>query len=239
METLYSGPNITVARYRMRSSQGLDKIDTKGNEHLFIPLTGEVELSGPAFHDPMKLMTKDVCYVPRDEQVQVKRLTETSELIIASAPARNKIAPYVKRFADVKPSDSGSDQAHRRIVLMLGEGDRAERFLCGYTESQKGNWTGFPPHRHDDKVEVYVFYGMNGKFGFQMVASEDSEEAYVVRDGDCVGIEKGYHPNVPDLTTSINFLWIMSARPESRNLSVNIHPAYKDVPTGSSPLTTK
>jgi len=34
----------------------------------------------------------------------------------------------------------------------------------------------------------------------------------------------------------MNFLWIISAKPEARDLSIDFHPDYKDMPVGSTHL---
>jgi 5-deoxy-glucuronate isomerase len=121
---------------------------------------------------------------------------------------------------------------------MIGESDKANRFLGGYVEGESGNWTSFPPHRHDGKPEVYVYYGMKDKFGIQAVLTEGQDTTYVVRDGDAVLIENGYHPNVAAPGTGMNFLWVISAPPERRDLSVNFHPVFEGMQSGPTHLKT-
>ncbi|MDA4128702.1 MAG: 5-deoxy-glucuronate isomerase [Thaumarchaeota archaeon] len=110
--------------------------------------------------------------------------------------------------------------------------------MAGFVEGESGNWTSFPPHKHDGKPEAYVYYGMGPRFGVQVVAGEE-EKAFVVRDGDAVAFEGGYHPNVATPTVGMNFIWIISADPRARNLAVDMHPDYKDVPTGQTHLKVK
>ena len=41
-----------------------------------------------------------------------------------------------------------------------------------------------------------------------------TERAYIVKDGDAVGFNDGYHPNVGDPTTKLRFHWMLSADPK-------------------------
>jgi len=79
---------------------------------------------------------------------------------------------------------------------------------------------------------------MGKRFGVQVVAGEEGH-AYVVREDDAVLFEKGYHPNVATPGVGMNFVWIISADPNDRNLAVEFHPEYKDMQSGPTHLTTK
>jgi 5-deoxy-glucuronate isomerase len=142
----------------------------------------------------------------------------------------------VKRFADQKVVNSGTAAYKRKVITAVGEGDPAERFIAGFVEGESGSWTSFPPHKHDGKPEVYVYYGMGKRFGVQLVVGKE-DNAYVVRDGDAVAFERGYHPNVATPGTGMNFLWIISADPKSRTLAVDLHPDYKEMPMGETHLS--
>jgi 5-deoxy-glucuronate isomerase len=64
---------------------------------------------------------------------------------------------------------------------------------------------------------------------------EAPELAEVVREGDCVVMPQGYHPNVAAPGGSINFLWIMAAHREVEDRQfgvVNVQPEYAGVRSG-------
>jgi 5-deoxy-glucuronate isomerase len=234
LETICSVPNMRVYRYRMRKSLELKSLKCGPNESLLIPIEGQVETAMQPGDETMVLKHKDVCYLPRGTDFAV-RADEPAELIWAEAPAERSFPRYVKRFSELKAIPAGDVSYRREITTAIGESDPANRFIAGFVEGMPGNWTSFPPHRHDGKPEVYIYYGMGKKFGVQIVADEE-ERAYVVRDGDAVAFERGYHPNVATPTVGINFLWIISADPKARNLSVGIHPDYRDAPMGQTHL---
>ena len=61
------------------------------------------------------------------------------------------------------------------------------------------------------------------------------ELAVVVREGDCVIMPEGYHPNVAAPGGAINFLWMMAANREDVDRQfgvVNVQPEYASGPSG-------
>jgi 5-deoxy-glucuronate isomerase len=234
-EVLCSIPAMKVQRLRMRKTLKVGGLAAPGRESVVTPVMGSVsvEMDG----EKMELAEKDACYVPRGKGFSLEA-TGDADVLWAQAPAAREHPAYVRRFAEVRPVVSGAEGYRRRIYTSIGEDDPAERFIVGFVEGDPGNWTSFPPHRHDGKPEVYVYYGMGKRFGLQLVAG-DEEKAYLVREGDAVLFEKGYHPNVATPGVGMNFVWVISADPAERNLSVELHPEYKDMPMGQTHLTTK
>ena len=233
-ETLCDSPSILMHRYRMKETPDL-AVKPGDKESLVVVMKGSVEIKGHGF-GPKKLGEMDVCYFPRDEEYAITRKSDFAEVIIAYAPAAKKYVPYVRKFEDIKPIAGGMGSYRRQIYNVITESDPANRFLGGFVKGEDGNWGGFPPHKHDGKPEVYVYFGMGKRFGIQMVLTEEKDSAYVVRDGDAVYFEKGYHPCVATPGAGMNFLWIISAKPEARDLSIDFHPDYKDMPVGSTHL---
>ena len=236
-EVLCDIPEMRVSRLRMR--ERLDVSDNSGDfEVLVFPLSGRVAVSVAGEGSEFELGEKDVCYVSKGREFRV-RASGKSDVLFARAPAALSYRSYVRRLSETKPVDSGLPPYSRRIFTLIGEKVPANRLILGLVEGQQGNWTSFPPHRHDGKPEVYVYYGMGKKFGVQVVSAEGDEKAFVVREGDAVLFERGYHPNVATPSVGMNFVWIISADPKSTNLAVELHPEYKDLPMGNTHLTTK
>jgi 5-deoxy-glucuronate isomerase len=236
-ETLCSIPVMTVRRRRLRTERSLENLRTGERESLVVPMMGKIEISSSSVSET-DLSERDICYLPKGTSFSL-RSDGPADFLWAEAPAEKSFGQYVKRFSEVRPIESGIPPYRRRIFTSLGESDPANRFIAGFVEGESGNWTSFPPHRHDGKPEVYVYYGMGRKFGVQVVASEEEEKAFVVREGDAVLFERGYHPNVATPSVGMNFVWIISADPAERNLAVSLHPEYKDLPMGQTHLTTK
>ena len=237
-EQLCSVSDLLVKRYRMRKTRELKALSAGANESLLVPLSGSAEVLLAGSRDAIHLGEKDTCYVPRGEEFSVKSAGPT-DLIWAEATAQETYKAYVRRFSEMKVIESGTPPYSRRVITTIGEDDPANRFIAGFVEGEPGNWTSFPPHKHDGKPEVYLYFGLGERFGVQVVGGRKEEKAFVVRDGDAVAFERGYHPNVATPGVGMSFLWIISADPKSRNLSVEFHPDYKDLPVGKTHLSVR
>jgi 5-deoxy-glucuronate isomerase len=231
-----SGRLVRIFAYRdfslyvFRGGRG-DNFKLRGGEEerLLFSLTGEVDLDGE------QLGTRDMAYIPPGEGANVS-LRAPADVYIASASSSSAARRFVKRFRGASVVESGLDNYRRTITVMIDIDDRAERFLAGYTEGEPGAWTSYPPHRHDNKPEAYIFYGMGKGFGVQLILDEAREAAYIVRDHDVVLIDRGYHPNVGTTLAGIKYAWIIAAPPGERDLSVNIHPEFASVPLPTTHL---
>lgn len=235
-ETLCSIPVMNVVRLRMREVMNVEGLMAGTAESAVTPIMGAVRVRTGGDR-VFQLQEKDVCYLPIGAEFDLEA-DKPVDVVWAQAPGKEKYEPYVKRFSDIKPVVSGLESYRRHIYTSIGEKDPANRLILGFVEGDSGNWTSFPPHRHDGKPEVYIYYGMGPRFGVQVVAAEE-ERAYLVREGDAVLFERGYHPNVATPGVGMKFVWIISANPEERNLSVELHPNYRDMPMGQTHLTTK
>ena len=134
---------------------------------------------------------------------------------------------------------AGSAASERDLNILLGKNVTAGRIMAGVTFSAPGNWTSWPPHEHAAMLEeAYLFVDMPAPaFGIQLVYTDPKspELAVVVREGDCVLMPEGYHPNVAAPGGAINFLWMMAANREDVDRQfgvVNVQPEYASGPTG-------
>jgi 5-deoxy-glucuronate isomerase len=205
-----------------------------------LPLTDKerlvFSLKGQIRCNDQNLLPKDMMYVTSGEKVELSFDGETVAFI-AETGAAHKHASYVKRYKDAQRMKIGQPTFRRSVVVMIGEKDPANKFIAGYVEDSLGEWSSYPPHKHDGKPEAYVFYGINPGFAIQAVLDGEDEAAYVVHDYDTVLFERGYHPHVNTSLTGSNYAWIISAPADSRTLAVDIHPAFKNVNLGQSHLS--
>lgn len=86
--------------------------------------------------------------------------------------------------------------------------------------------------------EAYLYIAMPAPArGIQLVYTnpQQPELVTVVREGDCVVMPKGYHPNVAAPGGSIGFLWMMAAHREVLDRQfgvVNVQPEYAGAGSG-------
>ena len=134
---------------------------------------------------------------------------------------------------------AGGESTTRDLNIVIGKNVEAGRIVAGVTFSQPGNWTSWPPHEHAAMLEeAYLYIDMpDPAWGIQLVYTDrkNPELVVVVREGDCVVMPAGYHPNVAAPGGSIGFLWMMAAHREVADRQfgvVNVQPEYAAGGTG-------
>lgn len=160
-----------------------------------------------------------------------------SLVVIGEAPSERSQIRLVKRFDELSRFTSGLEGYRRDIYVALGEADPSDRLMAGFTEGWPGEWTSFPPHKHDDKVEIYVYYGLNGGYGLQVVEDHDGVDVFKVRDYDAVIIVRGYHPNVATPNSRICYLWILCQVEGRKSMRVEFQPGFEKLPLGTTHLS--
>lgn len=192
----------------------------------------KVSTGGQAFD----LARFDAIYIPRDSTVEVSGLQ--ADIAEFSAAVAERYPLQVVRYAEISKNPSlkfttGGPTNRRAVSILLGKNIEAGRLVAGFTESEPGNWTSWPPHEHAAMLEeMYVYFDMpEPAFGIQLVYDDTQtpELMTVVRDGDAVLMPSGYHPNVAVPGHRINFLWAMAAHREREDRQfgvVNVQPGF-------------
>jgi 5-deoxy-glucuronate isomerase len=168
-------------------------------------------------------------YAPPDSAVRLTGRRGSASLAVVSAP-RGASPPGAARV--VGPSDqriaaTGRGNWARTVRTVLGPEHAASRLVVGETVNPPGNWSSYPPHKHDvqappDEVrleEVYLYkVDPPGGFGVQIrYDGEGHEAASLVHDGDVAVISSGYHPVVAAPGYALYYLWAMAG--EGRELA--------------------
>ncbi len=228
----YHGYNLYSYKSHSQFSRKLT-FDSSKKERITFSLKGRIRVNG------IDLDEKDMIYLPVGSSELKLESSEGSVVFVAETDGVKKCDQYVKKYSAATKMSIGQPTYRRSVVVSIGEKDPANRFIAGFVEDSLGEWSSYPPHKHDDKPEAYIFYGVNPGFAIQVVLDGESEEAYVVHDFDTVLIPKGYHPHVNTSLTGSNYAWIISAPPDNRNLGVEILEAYRNVELGRSHLSIK
>jgi 5-deoxy-glucuronate isomerase len=185
----------------------------------------------------------DSIYIPRDSQIEV---STTSDIDFAefSADVEHHYPLQFVLYSDLAKDSSlkfstGTPGQMRQVNICLGKNVNAGRLLAGFTVSEPGNWTSWPPHEHARMLEeMYVYINMPSPgFGLQLVYTDtDYPELVVpVREGDAVLMPGGYHPNVAIPGHPISFLWAMAAHREKEDRQfgvVNVQPGFNQSGSG-------
>jgi 5-deoxy-glucuronate isomerase len=173
-------------------------------------------------------------YAPPGTTLRIHAVEE-ARLAIATAPLGGGTAGPVRIIdpGDQQVDERGAGNWARTVRTILGPGDAAGRLLLGETINPPGNWSSYPPHKHDTEEpplevrleEVYLFkIDPAGGFGVQIRYDEKGEECFTVRDGDVATIPAGYHPVVAAPGYSLYYLWVMAG--DGRQMIPRLDPAH-------------
>ena len=249
-------PGPTAARYlhygRITLDAGDAPITFNSNEHEvgLICLNGKatVRANGESF----ELDRYDAVYVPRDSEIEVEASGPSlCDLAEVSAPVEKRYPLKFVSYKEVRENPrlhliAGTPPAERDLNVLIGANVEAGRIMAGVTFSTPGNWTSWPPHEHSKLLEeAYLFIDMpSPSFGVQFVYTDPQkpELVQVVREGDCVLMPQGYHPNVAAPGGQINFLWMMAAIREGKDRLygvVNVQPEYAAGGSGLEAVSDK
>jgi 5-deoxy-glucuronate isomerase len=145
-------------------------------------------------------------YLPPGTAFEV-RGTQRSEIAECTSPTARRFAPREIRPEDCGLEVRGGGNATRQIIDILPPAAPADRLLVCEVLTPAGNWSSYPPHKHDrhappveadlDETYYYRFSGPDG-YGLQRLYTADrrSDQTLRVTDGDLIIVRDGYHPFV-------------------------------------------
>ncbi len=137
--------------------------------------------------------------------------------------------------ADVRVEIRGGANATRQINHMIQPGFPAHRILVCEVYTPGGNWSSYPPHKHDvhnppaevDLEEIY-YYRIDRPEGYaiQKVYTADRriDETITVRDGQLVLVPEGYHPVVA--AHGYNVYYLNALAGSARSMAASDDPQY-------------
>lgn len=184
-------------------------IKTDMNEIAVLPLTGgatvevgsaNFELSGRS--DVFREVT-DWAYVPIDDEVRISA-TRPAQIALCTAMAHRRIDPYYVAAEEVAIEIRGGGDGTRQINNFLSaDVGEADTLIAVEVITPEGNWSSYPPHKHDEfsedevKLEEIYYFKIDGDQGIGIfnLYTLDGELSLteVVRDQDVVLVPKGYH----------------------------------------------
>jgi len=163
-------------------------------------------------------------YLPPQASYEITAESEIFEAGIFSAPSTAAAPPALLEGAAVVARQVGRENWQRTVYSALAENVPAERLLAGETLNPPGNWSSYPPHKHDRSnppleavLEEVYFFRTKPAQGFGLMwtytAADDPEgfsTALVVEDGDTVLLPKGYHPVVAAPGYQLHYAWVLA-----------------------------
>ena len=209
IETIFDEGVFRMKEIRLKDIDKFVYDDRAGTEKALVVFNGHCSVHLDSSGENYGLEERDLCYCPPGEGIKFAKLKGEPLIVIAEGKTDLRIGAYVKKFKEANGEIRGEVGFRRVVYSMLGENDPAGRLILGYTEGYSGEWTSYPPHKHDNMIEVYLYYGLGDSYGIQVIQHQNDIETYAVRDWDAVLIRRGYHPNVSPPKCGINYLWVL------------------------------
>jgi 5-deoxy-glucuronate isomerase len=160
-------------------------------------------------------------------------------------------APSAKSFDArlIRPENCGFEirgggNATRQIVDIMPPAFAADRLLVCEVFTPSGNWSSYPPHKHDTdnpprevKLEEIYYYrfaaadgsrripeGAKAAFGIQRLYDARHDQTLTVQEGDVVLIRHGYHPFVSAYGYNAYYLNVLAGT--RRSMAASDDPRY-------------
>lgn len=238
-----AGWDLSALRVLRVHPGGSRVLQLEGLEAALLPLSGScmVEVGSSSFElegriDVFSRVT-DFAYLGAGREVRLSS-TGGGEFALPCARADMGREPAYVPADAVHVEVRGGGVATRQINdFMAADAFEAERLIAVEVLTPDGNWSSFPPHKHDEHTdqevpleEIYYFRiaGDDG-FGFHRTYTLDGEidETVAVRDGDVFLIPRGFHgPCVAAPGHPMYYLNVM-AGPIERAWRVCMDPAHE------------
>lgn len=195
----------------MRAGESLAR-EGKGRELCFVMVAGTARAKvggadfgviggrvGPFHGDPSSL------YVPPRTPVELVAESDC-EVAICSAPAEGRLPPRLIPSSEVGQETRGKGTNTRHVRNILPDtSPHAENLLVVEVVTPGGNWSSYPPHKHDrdalpdeSQLEESYYHRLSPAQGYavQRVYTDDRslDETMLVQDRDLVLVPRGYHP---------------------------------------------
>ncbi|MFC8520681.1 5-deoxy-glucuronate isomerase [Streptomyces sp. NPDC057257] len=221
-------------------------LSTAECEFLVLPLTGSctVTTDGNTFEldgrTNVFASVTDFAYLPRESAATLSSASGGTFALPSARTERNGFPARYGRKEDVPVELRGAGACSRQVnnYCLPGTFD-AEQLLVCEVLTPGGNWSSYPPHKHDEArpgaeselEEIYYFQiaGENG-FGYQRVYGTDERPIDVlaeIRSGDTVLIPHGWHgPSVAAPGYDLYYLNVMAGPGQDRAWLICDDPAH-------------
>lgn len=231
---------------------GTSRVISTGEFEAFVlPLSGgcTVEVDDQRFEltgrDTVFTRVTDFAYVPRDAEVTVST-KDGVEIALPMARCERRLEPRYGPAEDVPVEVRGAGNATRQVANfgVPGVWDHADKLNACELITPGGNWSSYPPHKHDEAGECEVvneeiyYFRIAGRdqitpsqqgFGLHRTYTSDGEldEDVAVRDGDVFLIPRGYHgPCVAAPGYPMYYLNVLAGPADDRSMAFCDDPAH-------------
>jgi len=192
------------------------EVESSGSKKQAFPPAG---IRADVFSGPPVML-----YIPPQSSYEILASSGSVDIGIFSAPSQAATPPALLEGSTVIAREVGRDNWRRTVYSALAENVPAARLLAGETLNPPGNWSSYPPHKHDRSnppaeavLEEIYFFRVKPAQGYGFIwtytAPDDPQgfsTVFVVEDGDTVLLPKGYHPVVAAPGYALHYTWVLA-----------------------------
>ncbi|MBA2772594.1 MAG: 5-deoxy-glucuronate isomerase [Nocardioidaceae bacterium] len=222
-------------------------VDTGESELLVLPLSGgcTVTSEGDALtvtgRETVFSGPSDFVYAPRDTSVQISSHAG-GRFALPSARCTRRLEMRHQPASAVPVELRGAGHASRQVNnFCTPDAFEADRLIACEVLTPGGNWSSYPPHKHDEQTEresqleeIYYYEVKAGPVGpgmaYQRVYGHDDADIDVlaeVRSGDVVLIPHGWHgPSMAVPGYDLYYLNVMAGPGQERVWNITDDPAH-------------
>jgi len=226
---------------RVLALDGTETVTTGDAETLVLPLSGSctVHVDGETFELAGRTgvfdAATDFAYLPRDAEATI---TGTGRFALPSAKTRKRLPARYGPAKDVPVELRGAGNCSRQVNnYCLPHTFDADQLLVCEVLTPGGNWSSYPPHKHDEAregeselEEIYYFEVGRDGMGYQRVYGTEERPINVlaeVRSGDVVLVPHGWHgPSIAAPGYDLYYLNVMAGPGQDRAWLICDDPAH-------------
>ncbi|MFJ4689048.1 5-deoxy-glucuronate isomerase [Streptomyces sp. NPDC088789] len=222
------------------------RFTTGDSECVVLPLAGacRVTVDGQSFElagrTDVFARVSDFAYAPRDAEVSVHS-ARGGRFALPAARCERRLEPAYGPAERVPVEIRGAGNATRQVNNFASpEGFGCDRLVAVEVLTPDGNWSSYPPHKHDERgddeavlEEIYYFeLGSTGgpgtaPLGYQRVYADGVDVLEEVRHGDAVLVPRGYHgPSMAAPGYPMYYLNVLAGPHPERTMACRDDPAH-------------
>jgi 5-deoxy-glucuronate isomerase len=173
-------------------------------------------------------------YLPVSTRYTITADTDC-DLALCMCRAEEEHDPKLITPDDIEVEIRGAGNATRQINKIIRPEFPAHRLLIVEVYTPSGNWSSYPPHKHDvheppgevDLEEIY-YYRIDRPEGYAIqkvyTGNRSLDETLTVRDGEMVLVPEGYHPVVA--AHGYNVYYLNALAGSARSMAASDDPDY-------------
>ncbi|WP_405609022.1 5-deoxy-glucuronate isomerase [Streptomyces sp. NBC_01508] len=230
------------------------EFSTGDSECIVLPLAGacRVTVDGRTFalagRTDVFARVSDFAYAPRDAEVTVHS-AEGGRFALPAARCERRLEPAYGPAEKVSVETRGAGNATRQVNNFASpEGFGCDRLVAVEVLTPDGNWSSYPPHKHDERgegeavlEEIYYFElgrtdgadpgpesgPVSQRIGYQRVYADGVDLLEEVRHGDAVLVPRGYHgPSMAAPGYPMYYLNVLAGPHPERTMACCDDPAH-------------